>query len=101
MTINRADGTAVHFSNGGVDGEFEIIITDQETIPALFEKVGEFDGDYSIKGLKLGAATPVVKLSGKYVVYGNPADGKNRSSNEKSFLVGRNAGKEAFEVLSG
>lgn len=55
-TINRADGTAVYFSNGGVDGEFEIIITDQETIPALFEKVGEFDGDYSIKGLKLGAA---------------------------------------------
>ena len=83
MTINRADGTAVHFSNGGVDGEFEIIITDQETIPALFEKVGEFDGDYSIKGLKLGAATPVVKLSGKYVVYGNPSDGNVMLANQK------------------
>ncbi len=75
VTINRADGTAVRFSNGGVDGEFEVIITDQETIPALFEKVGEFDGDYSIKGLKIGAATPVVKLTGKYIVYGNSADG--------------------------
>lgn len=30
VTINRADGTAVQFSNGGVDGEFEVIITDQE-----------------------------------------------------------------------
>ncbi|MGN1283273.1 MAG: hypothetical protein ACI4UB_05615 [Limosilactobacillus sp.] len=75
VTINRADGTTVHFSNGGVDGEFEVIITDQETIPALFEKVGEFAGDYSIKGLKLGAATPVINLAGKYVVYGNAADG--------------------------
>ena len=83
VTINRADGTAVHFSNGGLDGEFEIIITDQETIPALFEKVGEFDGDYSIKGLKLGAATPVVKLSGKYVVYGNPADGNVMLAKQK------------------
>lgn len=83
VTINRADGTAVHFSNGGVDGEFEIIITDQETIPALFEKVGEFDGDYSIKGLKLGAATPVVKLSGKYVVYGNPVDGNVMLAKQK------------------
>ncbi len=83
VTINRADGTAVYFSNGGVDGEFEIIITDQETIPALFEKVGEFDGDYSIKGLKLGAATPVVKLSGKYVVYGNPADGNVMLAKQK------------------
>lgn len=82
-TINRADGTAVYFSNGGVDGEFEIIITDQETIPALFEKVSEFDGDYSIKGLKLGAATPVVKLSGKYVVYGNPADGNVMLAKQK------------------
>jgi hypothetical protein len=82
-TINRPDGTAVYFSNGGVDGEFEIIITDQETIPALFEKVGEFDGDYSIKGLKLGAATPVVKLSGKYVVYGNPADGNVMLAKQK------------------
>ena len=83
VTINRADGTAVHFSNGGVDGKFEIIITDQETIPALFEKVSEFDGDYSIKGLKLGAATPVVKLSGKYVVYGNPADGNVMLAKQK------------------
>ncbi len=83
VTINRADGTAVHFSNGGVDGEFEIIITDQETIPALFEKVGKFDGDYSIKGLKLRAATPVVKLSGKYVVYGNPADGNVMLAKQK------------------
>lgn len=83
VTINRADGTAVYFSNGGVDGEFEIIITDQETIPPLFKKVGEFDGDYSIKGLKLGAATPVVKLSGKYVVYGNPADGNVMLAKQK------------------
>ena len=83
VTINRADGTAVYFSNGGVDGEFEIIITDQETIPALFEKVGEFDGDYSIKGLKLGAATPVVKFSGKYVVYGNPVDGNVMLAKQK------------------
>lgn len=83
VTINRADGTAVHFSNGGVDGEFEIIITDQETIPALFEKVSEFDGDYSIKGLKLGAATPVVKFSGKYVVYGNPVDGNVMLAKQK------------------
>lgn len=83
VTINRADGTAIYFSNGGVDGEFEIIITDQETISALFEKVSEFDGDYSIKGLKLGAATPVVKLSGKYVVYGNPVDGNVMLAKQK------------------
>lgn len=83
MTINRADGTAVYFSNGGVDGESEIIITDQEPIPSLFEKVSEFDGDYSIKGLKLGAATPVVKFSGKYVVYGNPVDGNVMLAKQK------------------
>lgn len=75
VTLTRDDGTSIQFSNGGVDGEFEVIITDQATIPALFEKVGEFDGEYSIRGLKLGAATPVVKLSGKYIVYGNPANG--------------------------
>lgn len=83
VTLKRADGTTVQFSNGGVDGEFEVIITDQELIPALFEKVGECDGDYLVRGLKLGAATPVVKLSGKYVVYGNPANGNVMLAKQK------------------
>lgn len=75
VTLERVDGTTVQFSNGGVDGEFEIIVTDQQTIPALFTKVGELDGAYTIRGLKLGAATPVIKVSGKYVIYSNPANG--------------------------
>lgn len=83
VTLERADGTTVQFSNGGVDGEFEVIVTDQTTIPALFEKVGEFDGEYTIRGLKLGAATPVIKLSGKYVVYGNPANGNVMLAKQK------------------
>lgn len=75
VTINRADGSTVRFSNGGIDGEFEVIITDEQPVPALFQKVGELDGNYTIHGLQLGAATPVIKLNGKYIVYGNSADG--------------------------
>lgn len=75
VVLERSDGSTVQFSNGGVNGEFEVIITDRQEVPALFNQVGEFSGDYQIKGLPLGADTRVVKLEGKYLVYGNPANG--------------------------
>lgn len=73
--LKRTDGSTVEFSNGNVNGEFEIIITDKREVPELFNRVGEIDGHYQVEGLPLGADTKIVDLDGKYIIYGNPANG--------------------------
>ena len=76
VKILTATGTELTFSNGGVDGEFEIIITDQRPVPALFVEVGRLaPGKYRIKGNYAGRDYREVELDGAYTVYGNPANG--------------------------
>lgn len=64
------------FSNGGISGEFEIIVTDQQPVPELFQPVGQLPaGKYTIKGNYAGKDYREIKLDGAYTVYGNSADG--------------------------
>ncbi|MBD5807530.1 hypothetical protein EAI26_05245 [Lactobacillus sp. 0.1XD8-4] len=76
LIIDDATGRELSFSNGGVDGEFEIIVTDKKPVPALFQPVGELkSGCYTIKGNYAGNDYRELKLKGSYTVYGNPEDG--------------------------
>ena len=89
VVIDQADGQQLSFSNGGVDGEFQVFVTDIDPVPELFNQVGELpNGDYVVKGIAIGkdgqAAVlgeprgkdvPEIKFSGHYLVYGNPEDG--------------------------
>lgn len=76
VVIDQADGQQLTFSNGGVDGEFQVFVTDIDPVPELFNQVGELpSGDYVVKGIAIGKDVPEIKFSGHYLVYGNPEDG--------------------------
>ncbi|WP_295731032.1 hypothetical protein [uncultured Limosilactobacillus sp.] len=76
VVIEQADGQQLTFSNGGVDGEFQVFVTDIDPVPELFEQVGELaDGDYVVKGIAIGKDVPEISFHGHYLVYGNPEDG--------------------------
>lgn len=76
VIIDDQTGKELTFSNGGIDGEFEIIVTDKKPIPALFESVGKLaNGKYTIKGNYAGKDYREIKLDGAYEIYGNPEDG--------------------------
>lgn len=76
VVIDQADGQQLTFSNGGVDGEFQVFVTDIDPVPELFNQVGELpSGDYVVKGIAIGKGVPEIKFSGHYLVYGNPEDG--------------------------
>lgn len=76
VIIDDQTGKELTFSNGGIDGEFEIIVTDKKPIPALFQSVGKLaNGKYTIKGNYAGKDYREIKLDGAYEIYGNPEDG--------------------------
>lgn len=76
VTIEKDDGAKLTFSNGGVDGEFQVFVTDMDPVPELFNQVGELpQGKYVVKGIAIGKDAPEIKLNGHYIVYGNPEDG--------------------------
>ncbi|MQB59870.1 hypothetical protein [Limosilactobacillus reuteri] len=76
VIINDDTSQKLTFSNGGVDGEFKIIVTDKKPVPELFQPVGILpDGKYTIKGNYAGQDYREIKLNGAYEVYGNPEDG--------------------------
>ena len=76
VVIDQADGQQLSFSNGGVDGEFQVFVTDIDPVPELFNQVGELpNGDYVVKGIAIGKDVHEIKFSGHYLVYGNPEDG--------------------------
>lgn len=76
VVIEQADGQELTFSNGGVDGEFQVFVTDLDPVPELFNQVGELpQGQYVVKGIAIGKDVPEIKLNGHYLVYGNPEDG--------------------------
>lgn len=76
VIINDDTSQKLTFSNGGVDGEFEIIVTDKKPVPELFQPVGTLpDGKYTIKGNYASQDYREIKLNGAYEVYGNPEDG--------------------------
>ncbi|MBB1078909.1 hypothetical protein H5S09_09740 [Limosilactobacillus sp. STM2_1] len=76
IIVDDKTGRKLAFSNGGIDGEFEIIVTDKKPVPALFQPVGKLElGSYTIKGNYAGKDYREIKLDGAYTVYGNPEDG--------------------------
>lgn len=76
VVISQVDGNDLKFSNGGVDGEFQVFVTDIDPVPELFDQVGELlTGQYVVKGIPIGKDVPEIKLDGHYLVYGNQEDG--------------------------
>ncbi|WP_251546558.1 hypothetical protein [Limosilactobacillus caecicola] len=76
VTVEKADGEQLTFSNGGVDGEFQVFVGDLDPVPELFQPVGELPtGKYVVKGIAIGKDIPEIQLDGHYIVYGNPEDG--------------------------
>lgn len=76
VVISNPNGDDLTFSNGGVDGEFQVFVTDNmNPVPELFNQVGTIEGKYTVKGIAIGKDAPTIKLDGKYTVYGNPEDG--------------------------
>ena len=76
VVISQVDGNDLKFSNGGVDGEFQVFVTDIDPVPELFDQVGELPtGQYVVKGIPIGKDVHEIKLDGHYLVYGNQEDG--------------------------
>lgn len=76
VVINQADGQKLKFSNGGIDGEFQVFVADIDPVPELFDQVGELpEGQYVVKGIPIGKDVPQIQFAGHYLVYGNQEDG--------------------------
>lgn len=73
VEIQTTDGSKFYYRNGGVDGHFDIQMTDYLPEKSKgWEFEGVVDGKFLIKGVDLSQ----IILDGKYVIFGNTDTGE-------------------------